>query len=120
MKDSFRCLFESGKSGYVLESGGYQSAAVADSWRRWLFIRLVVSPTVFMLANGVLELLFGGLLLADRQVILSALVAGVSLPATVLYLAVVGLTEGRFVDVLIRDVGLTALAWVVLVDGLRR
>ncbi|MFC6736513.1 DoxX family protein, partial [Halolamina salina] len=45
-------------------------------------------------------------------------VAAVSLPVTVLYLAVVAATDGRFVDVLIRDVGLAALAWVVLLDAL--
>jgi hypothetical protein len=39
----------------------------------------------------------------------------VSLAATVVYLAVVGLTTGQFVDVLIRDIGLTALAVVVAV-----
>lgn len=84
----------------------------------WLAPWLVVSPTLFMLLNGPLEILFGGLLLADRFVAPSAAVAAVSLPATVVYLAVVAVTDGLFVDVLIRDVGLTVLAWVVLLDAL--
>jgi uncharacterized membrane protein YphA (DoxX/SURF4 family) len=109
--------------GSMLVLAGVHKLLAPEAWTLyvtdWLAPLLVVSPTVFMLANGVLELLFGGLLLVDRQVVLSSLVASVSLPATVLYLAVVGLTDGLFVDVLIRDVGLTALAWVVLVDGLR-
>lgn len=85
----------------------------------WLVPWLVVSPTLFMLLNGVLEVLFGGLLLADRFVVGSSFVAAVSLPATIAYLAVVGVTDGVFVDVLVRDVGLAALAWVVLLDGIR-
>lgn len=83
----------------------------------WLAPWLVVSPRLFMVLNGPLEILFGGLLLTDRFVAPSAAVAAVSLPATVVYLAVVTVTDGLFVDVLIRDVGLTVLAWVVLLDA---
>ncbi|WP_227134872.1 DoxX family membrane protein [Halorubellus salinus] len=84
----------------------------------WLAPWLVVSPTLFMLANGYLELAFGGALLADRAVAFAAFVATVSLAATTCYLAVVWLTTGAFGDVLARDVGLIALALVVLVDEL--
>jgi hypothetical protein len=84
----------------------------------WLAPWLVVSPRLFMLANGPPEVLVGALLLADRYVAPATAVAAVSLPVTVLYLAVVAATDGRFVDVLIRDVGLAALAWVVLLDAL--
>lgn len=84
----------------------------------WLAPWLLVSPTLFMLVNGWLELLFGGLLLGNRFVAPSAAVAAVSLPATVGYLALVAVTDGLFVDILIRDVGLVALAWVVLLDAL--
>lgn len=83
----------------------------------WLAPWLLVSPTLFMLLNGWLEILFGGLLLGDRFVAPSAAVAAVSLPATVVYLAVVAVTDGLFVDILIRDVGLAVLAWVVLLDA---
>lgn len=109
--------------GSMLVLAGIHKLLAPAAWTLyvvdWLEPWLVVSPTLFMLINGVLELLFGGLLLANRGVALSAAVAAVSLPATVAYLAVVGLSEGLFIDVLIRDVGLTALAWAVLVDAVR-
>jgi uncharacterized membrane protein YphA (DoxX/SURF4 family) len=86
----------------------------------WLAPWLVVSPTVFMLVNGVLEVGFGVAIAADRWMAVGAAVAAVSLSATVGYLAVVALLEnGLFVDVLVRDVGLAALAWAVLVDAIR-
>ncbi|GAB7095477.1 DoxX family membrane protein [Halolamina litorea] len=84
----------------------------------WLAPWLLVSPTTFMLLNGPPEVLVGVLLLVDRYVAPATAVAAVSLPATVAYLAVVAVIDGAFVDVLIRDVGLTALAWVVLLDTL--
>ncbi|MEF8799866.1 MAG: DoxX family membrane protein [Halolamina sp.] len=84
----------------------------------WLAPWLLVSPTLFMLLNGWLELLFGGLLLGNRLVAPAAAVAAVSLPATIAYLAVVAVTDGLFVDILVRDVGLAVLAWVVLLDAL--
>jgi hypothetical protein len=81
---------------------------------------LVVSPVAFMLINGVLEVGFGAALLIDRWTAVAAAVAAVSLTATVAYLALVGLLDGGlFGDVLVRDVGLAALAWAVLVDALR-
>ncbi len=87
----------------------------------WLAPWLVVSPVVFMLVNGVLEVGFGVALLVDRLTVGAAGVAAVSLSATVGYLAVVAVVEnGLFVDVLVRDVGLAALAWVVIVEELRR
>lgn len=110
--------------GAMLVLAGVHKLVAPSAWTvyvaNWLLPFIVVSPTLFMLVNGVLEVVFGGLLLVDRFVVGSAFVAAVSLPATVAYLAVVGLTEGLFVDVLIRDVGLTALAWVVLVDEIRK
>jgi flagellin-like protein len=86
----------------------------------WLAPWLVVSPVAFMLANGVLEVGFAALLFADRYTAFAALVATVSLFATIGYLAVVWATTGQFGDVLARDVGLAALALAVLVDALRR
>lgn len=86
----------------------------------WLAPLLVVTPTTFMLVNGVLEVGFGAALLADRYTAFASGVAAVSLTATVLYLVVVSLVEGGlFADVLARDVGLAGLAWAVLVDTLR-
>ena len=86
----------------------------------WLAPWLVVSPVAFMLANGVLEVGFAALLFADRYAAFAALVAAVSLAATIAYLAVVWATTGQFGDVIARDVGLVALALAVLVDALRR
>ncbi|MCG1002445.1 MULTISPECIES: DoxX family protein [Halobacterium] len=85
----------------------------------WLAPWIVVSPRVFVLANGWLELGFAALLLADRWTAFAALVAAVSLTATVGYLAVVWAATGQFGDVLARDVGLVGLAFAVLVDALR-
>jgi len=86
----------------------------------WLAPWLVVSPVTFMLVNGVLEVGFGAAILADRWTSFAAGVAAVSLSATVGYLALVAVLEGGlFVDVLVRDVGLAALAWAVTVDALR-
>lgn len=85
----------------------------------WLEPFVLLSPVEFMLVNGWLELAFGLALLADRYTALAALVAAVSLTATVGYLLVVWLTAGLFGDVLVRDIGLAALAWAVLVDALR-
>jgi uncharacterized membrane protein YphA (DoxX/SURF4 family) len=85
----------------------------------WLAPLLVVSPVTFMLVNGVLEVGFGLAILADRYTALAAGVAAVSLSATVAYLALVAvLAGGLFADVLVRDVGLAALAWAVTVDAL--
>lgn len=86
----------------------------------WLAPWLVVSPVTFMLINGVLEVGFGAAIVADRWTSFAAGVAAVSLSATVVYLALVAVLEdGLFVDVLVRDVGLAALAWAVTLDALR-
>jgi len=76
---------------------------------------LPTSPVEFMLINGVLEPPFALALLADRYTTPAAAFVALSLAATAAYLAVVGLTRGLFVDVLIRDVGLFALAATVTV-----
>jgi len=108
--------------GTMLVLAGVHKLLAPAAWAvyvtDWLAPWLVVSPRLFMLANGPPEVLVGGLLLADRYVAPATAVAAVSLPATVGYLAVVAGTDGVFVDVLIRDVGLAALAWVVLLDAL--
>ncbi|PSQ58575.1 MAG: DoxX family protein [Halobacteriales archaeon SW_9_67_25] len=101
---------------HKLAAPGAWAAYVTD----WLAPWLVVSPMTFMLVNGVLEVGFGLAILGDRWTALAAGVAAVSLSATVGYLALVALLEdGLFLDVLVRDVGLAALAWAVLVDALR-
>jgi uncharacterized membrane protein YphA (DoxX/SURF4 family) len=85
----------------------------------WLAPWLVVSPVVFMLINGYLEVGFGLALLADRYTGFASLVAAVSLTATVGYLVTVFATQGAFGDVLARDVGLAGLGWAVFVESMR-
>lgn len=87
----------------------------------WLAPWLVVSPVAFMLVNGVLEVGFGAAIVADRATAFAAGVAAVSLSATTAYLGLAAVVEGGFfVDVFVRDVGLSALAWAVLFDALGR
>jgi uncharacterized membrane protein YphA (DoxX/SURF4 family) len=110
--------------GAMVFLAGVHKLAAPAAWTQyvtdWLAPVLVVSPTTFMLVNGVLEIGFGAAIVADRWTALAAGVAAVSLSATVVYLAVVAALEGgRFLDVLVRDVGLAALAWAVTVDALR-
>jgi uncharacterized membrane protein YphA (DoxX/SURF4 family) len=90
--------------GHKLLQPGNWAVYVTD----WLAPLLVVSPRVFMLVNGWLELGFAALLLADRYT---------ALAATVAYLTVVWLTTGAFGGVIARDLGLLALALVVFVDA---
>lgn len=98
----------------LIDPGSWATYVVA-----WLAPLLVVTPVQFMLLNGVLELGFGAALVADRYTTAAAAVATVSLAATTLYLLVVGLTQGGiFLDVMVRDVGLTALAAAVLARSL--
>jgi len=108
--------------GAMVLSAGVHKLLDPGAWalyvRPWLEPFVLVSPVEFMLVNGWLELAFGLALLADRYTAVAALVAAVSLTATVLYLLVVWLTAGLFGDVLARDVGLAALAWAVLVESL--
>jgi uncharacterized membrane protein YphA (DoxX/SURF4 family) len=110
--------------GLLILLAGVHKLFAPAAWAQyvvgWLAPWLVVTPVAFMLGNGVLEVAFGAAILADRYTAVAAAVAAVSLTATVGYLAVVAVTHGGlFVDVLIRDVGLAALAWAVLVASLR-
>lgn len=109
--------------GAMLVAAGVHKLLAPAAWvayvTDWLAPLLVVSPVTFMVVNGYLELLFGAALLDDRATAFASLVAGVSLTATVGYLAVVWATTGQFGDVLARDVGLAGLAWAVFVDAMR-
>jgi len=102
--------------GHKLLQPGDWTVYVTD----WLAPWLVVSPRLFMLANGWLELGFAGLLFVDRYTAFAATVAWVSLSATIAYLTVVWLTVGAFGDVIARDLGLLALALVVFRDARAR
>lgn len=116
-------IARAGLGAMVLLAGAHKLAAPGP-WAAyvtgWLAPFLVVSPITFMLINGVLEVGFGLAILADRWTAFAAGVAAVSISATVGYLALVAALEGGlFLDVLVRDVGLAALAWAVTVDALR-
>lgn len=109
--------------GAMLLLAGVHKLVAPAAWAAyvvaWLEPLLVVTPVTFMLINGVLELGFGAALVADRFTTVASAVAAVSLAATTMYLLLVGLTQGGvFLDVMIRDVGLTALATAVLVQSL--
>jgi len=105
--------------GVVILAAGVHKLLAPDAWAvyvvPWLAALLPMTPVEFMFLNGVLEPPFAAALLADRYTVFAATFVALSLAATVAYLAVVGLTAGRFVDVAIRDLGLTALAVVVAV-----
>lgn len=110
--------------GLMVFSAGVHKLLDPAAWTvyvvDWLAPWVVISPVAFMLVNGVLEIGFGAAILADRYTALASAVAAVSLSATCLYLAAVFVLEaGLFGDVLARDLGLTGLAWSVLLDALR-
>lgn len=87
----------------------------------WLAPWLVVQPVAFMLANGVVEVLFGVALIADRRTGLVAGVTALSLVATAGYLGFVALTTaGQLGDVALRDMGLAVLALSVTVEAVSR
>lgn len=92
----------------------YAAPVVTDLWPE-----AVISFEGFMVINGVLEVLFGLVLLLDRYTPLVAGVVALSLAAVVFNLAVGALTTGKFVDILIRDLGLTILAVGVTLESVR-
>ena len=101
--------------GVVILLAGVHKLLDPAAWAVYIvppFDRLVLlSPVDFMLLNGVLELPFALALIFDHRTTVAAAFVTASLVATVLYLAVAAaLTDGAFVDVLIRDIGLAALA----------
>lgn len=108
--------------GAMLVAAGFHKLVDPTAWTfyvtDWLAPWLVVSPTTFMFANGVLELGFGALLLAERYTVFAAFVAAISLTATTAYLAIASSGTGAFGDIIARDIGLTGLAFAVLVDAL--
>jgi hypothetical protein len=111
--------------GVVILLAGVHKLLDPAAWALYLvppFDRLVlVSPVEFMLVNGVLEPPFALALVFDRYTTAAAAFVTVSLVVTVLYLAVAAvLTDGAFVDVLIRDVGLAALAATVTIRAAAR
>lgn len=70
----------------------------------------VLSWTEAMIANGIAEVAFGGLLLADRYTVFAAAVVSLSLVGVAVDLVVLLALTGEGADILIRDLGLVALA----------
>jgi len=92
----------------------YLAPLFADPWPTAL---LPLDPTFVLF--GVSEVLFGLLLLADWHTPTVATLTALSLLGVVLNL-VVGVAQGRpHADVLVRDVGLTLLAFGVALDAAR-
>lgn len=111
--------------GVVILLAGVHKLLAPEAWAVYLvppFDRLViVSPVQFMLLNGVLEPPFALALILDRYTTFAAAFVTVSLSVTIVYLAIAAvLTDGAFVDVLIRDIGLAALAGSVTIRAARR
>lgn len=105
--------------GLMLVLAGAHKLLAPAAWTRYLIDPIapfiIVTPVTFMLVNGLLELGFGIALLIGRGTRVAAGVAAISLSATVMYLGAVALLRsGQFTDLMIRDVGLAALAWAVL------
>jgi threonine dehydrogenase-like Zn-dependent dehydrogenase len=111
--------------GVVILLAGLHKLLDPAAWAVYVvppFDRLLpMTPVQFMLLNGALEPPFALALLADRYTVFAAAFVTVSLAGTVAYLAVAALlTGGAFVDVLVRDVGLAALAASVTIRAAAR
>jgi uncharacterized membrane protein YphA (DoxX/SURF4 family) len=111
--------------GVVILLAGVHKLADPAAWAVYIvppFDRfLLLSPVEFMLLNGVLEPPFALALILDRYTAFAAAFVTVSLVVTICYLAVAAaLTDGAFVDVLIRDIGLAALAASVTLRAAER
>jgi hypothetical protein len=110
--------------GVTILLAGIHKLLVPSAWTVYLIEPLepiiLLSPVHFMLGNGVLEIVFGLAIIADRWTLPAVAVVVVSLAGTATYLSVVAvLRGGQFVDILIRDLGLTALALTVLLQHFR-
>lgn len=111
--------------GLVILLAGIHKLLAPEAWAVYVvspFDRLLpVTPVEFMLLNGVLEPPFALALLVDRYTVFAAGFVTLSLVATVAYLSVAAfLTGGAFVDVIVRDVGLAALAASVTIRAAGR
>lgn len=100
--------------GVVIFLAGAHKLVAPGAWAVYTapwFERLwPLSLRVTMVVAGLTEVPFGVLLVADRYTTVSAAVVAVSMAGVVGYLGAVALTTGQFVDVLIRDSAILALA----------
>ena len=103
--------------GVVIFLAGAHKLVAPDVWTKYaapwvtaLWPDSIVSFELVMMANGVFELLFGIALIAGFYTTIVAGVITLSLLAVVFDLATGAILSGKFVDILIRDLGLVALA----------
>lgn len=104
--------------GLVILFAGVHKLLDPEAWAVYVDPTLAgllpMSPVAFMLLNGVLELPFALALLLDRYATAAAAFVTASLVATIGYLSAVALIgDGTAVDVIVRDLGLAALAAAV-------
>jgi uncharacterized membrane protein YphA (DoxX/SURF4 family) len=105
-----------GLGGVIFLAGAHKLVApdvwteYAAPWVTALWPESVLSFELVMMANGVFELLFGIALIAGFYTTIVAGVITLSLLAVVFDLATGAIQTGKFVDILIRDIGLVALA----------
>lgn len=113
-----------GGLGLVIGMAGLHKLLAPTVWTKYaappveaMWPSAVISFEQAMVLNGVLEVLFGVVLLWG---VLTSVVAGIvflSLLGVVANLALVAVTTGQYVDILIRDLGLTALALGVTIQS---
>lgn len=100
--------------GLVILLEGAHKLVAPEAWAAYAapwVLALWPAPMVpTMVANGVIEVGFGLALVADRYTTIAATVVALSIAFVVVNLVTLGLADGSFVDVAIRDVGLVALA----------
>lgn len=100
----------------ILLAGGHKLVApevwtkYAAPWVITLWPEGLLSFERVMVLNGVVEILFGLAILADVYTAITAGIVALSLFAVVFDLLTGAITTGTHVDVLIRDIGLLALA----------
>ncbi|MDY6764893.1 MAG: DoxX family protein [Halobacteria archaeon] len=91
----------------------------AAPWLVGVWPESIISLDLAMVANGVFEMLFGIALIAGFYTPILAGITTLSLLGVVFDLATGALMTGKYVDVLIRDVGLVALGLGVTLESVR-
>lgn len=103
-----------GGLGLVIVLAGAHKVVAPGAWSRYTAGPIAAAWPLpldaTMVANGVIEVAFGLALLANVFPTMIAGVIALSLLGVVANLALEAALTGRFVDVLIRDLGLAALA----------
>lgn len=113
--------------GLVLLLGGVHKVVAPEVWTvyaapwvRALWPESLLTLSTAMRLNGLVEVGFGAVLIAGVYTPIAAGIVALSLVGVLVDLLSVALTSGRFVDVLLRDLGLLVLAIGVTVLAARR